>query len=71
MIVAKDPFWPDQIEVQRLSAAGWIAFAEDNKEEALSLIQKAADLEDSTEKHPVTPDRSSRRVSSLEICCWN
>ncbi len=55
LIVAKDPFWPDQIEVQRLSAAGWIAFAEDNKEEALSLIQKAADLEDSTEKHPVTP----------------
>jgi predicted Zn-dependent protease len=55
LIDAKDPFWPDQIEIQRLSAAGWIAFAEGNKEEALSLIQKAADLEDSTEKHPVTP----------------
>lgn len=55
LIDAKDPFWPDQIEIQRLSAAGWIAFAEGNKEEALTLIQKASDLEDSTEKHPVTP----------------
>jgi predicted Zn-dependent protease len=55
LIDAKDPYWPDQIEIQRLSAAGWIAFAEGNKDEALSLIQKAADLEDSTEKHPVTP----------------
>ena len=55
MIDAKDPFWPDQIETQRLSVAGWIAFAEGRKDEALKLLQEAADLEDSIEKHPVTP----------------
>ncbi len=55
LIDSKDPYWPDQIEIQRLGAAGWIAFAEKKKEEAFSLLKKAADLEDSTEKHPVTP----------------
>lgn len=55
LINAKDPYWPDQVEIQRLSAEGWIAFAEGNKGEALTLMVKAAQLEDSTEKHPVTP----------------
>jgi tetratricopeptide (TPR) repeat protein len=36
-------------------AAAWLALAEGKKEEALKLMRSAADLEDSTEKHPVTP----------------
>ncbi len=47
--------WATQIEIQRLAASGWLAQAEGNKEEALRLLRAAADLEDSTSKHPVTP----------------
>lgn len=47
--------WHDSVEVQRLQAAGWIAFAEGKKEEAIQLLLAAADLEDATDKHPVTP----------------
>jgi tetratricopeptide (TPR) repeat protein len=47
--------WFDLVEVQRLAAAGLKSSAEGKKEEALVLLRSAADLEDSTEKHPVTP----------------
>ena len=47
--------WATQIEIQRLAASGWLAQAEGKKEEALRLLREAADLEDSTSKHPVTP----------------
>jgi predicted Zn-dependent protease len=33
----------------------WVARAEGKNDEALTLMRSAADLEDSTEKHPVTP----------------
>jgi len=45
----------DTIEVMRLSAAGWIASADGKKDEAVRLLREAADLEDRTDKHPVTP----------------
>ena len=48
-------YWAKQIEIQRLSAKAWILYQEGNKEEALTLMRQAADLETSTEKHPVTP----------------
>jgi len=44
-----------QVKIQRLAASAWAANAEGKKEEALSLMRSAADLEDSTEKLPVTP----------------
>jgi tetratricopeptide (TPR) repeat protein len=44
-----------QVEIQRLAASAWAAYAEGKREEALSLMRSAADLEDTTEKHPVTP----------------
>jgi len=44
----KDPYWPDQIEIQRLSAVAWL-------NHDLKTMQAAADLEATTEKHPVTP----------------
>ena len=47
--------WPTQVRIQRQSAAGWLAFAEGNQAEAERLLREAADLEDSTDKHPVTP----------------
>jgi tetratricopeptide (TPR) repeat protein len=48
-------YWADQVEVQRLGASAWLAHAETKDEEALKLARAAADLEASTEKHPVTP----------------
>jgi len=52
---AKDDYWATQVDIQRLAVAAWTAYAEGNKDEALKLMQSAADLEDSTDKHPVTP----------------
>ncbi len=52
---AKDVYWADQVEVQRRAAAAWVARAEGDREKALELMRAAAELEDSTEKHPVTP----------------
>ena len=51
----KNSYWADQLEIQRLAVAAWIARAEKKDDEALKLARAAADLEASTEKHPVTP----------------
>jgi tetratricopeptide (TPR) repeat protein len=48
-------FWADQVEIQRLSAAAWLARTEKKDDEALKLARAATELEASTEKHPVTP----------------
>ena len=48
-------YWAKQIEIQRLSVTAWIVYQEGRKNEALNIMQKAAELESSTEKHPVTP----------------
>ena len=55
MKTAKNTYWAEQAEIQRLAVAGWIAHAEGRNDEALALLRKAADLEGATEKHPVTP----------------
>jgi tetratricopeptide (TPR) repeat protein len=55
MMAKQDPYWPGQIEIQRLSTDAWIAHAEKRDDDALRLMRESADLESSTEKHPVTP----------------
>jgi len=53
---AKDNYdWATQVEIQRKAATAWLTHAEGKNQEALELMRSAADLEDSTEKHPVTP----------------
>jgi tetratricopeptide (TPR) repeat protein len=47
--------WATQVEIQRRAAAGWLARAEKKDDEAVKLMRSAADLEDQTDKHPVTP----------------
>jgi hypothetical protein len=47
--------WAAQVEVQRQAALAWLAHAEGRDAEALRWMRSAADLEDKTEKHPVTP----------------
>jgi len=55
LLKAGEKYWSDQVEVQRKAAAGWLAHARKSDEEALKLLREAADLEDSMDKHPVTP----------------
>jgi tetratricopeptide (TPR) repeat protein len=51
----QDYDWSAQVEVQRLTALAWLKHAEGNEESALRSMRAAADLEDTMEKHPVTP----------------
>jgi len=55
LVEQKNSYWADQVEIQRKSAEAWLRFAENKKDKALELMRQAADLESSTEKHPVTP----------------
>ena len=47
--------WKAQVAIQRGIANAWLARAEGSDEEALQFMRAAADLDDATEKHPVTP----------------
>jgi tetratricopeptide (TPR) repeat protein len=55
LVAAKNTYWAEQAEIQGLGVAGWLARAEGRNDEALRLLRQAADREDGTEKHPVTP----------------
>ena len=50
-----DKYWADQVDIQRESATAWITLAEGKREEALKQMRSAAEHEDSTDKHNVTP----------------
>ncbi|HET9458838.1 MAG TPA: hypothetical protein VFO51_02505 [Sphingomicrobium sp.] len=47
--------WRTQVAIQRRVAEAWLAFVEGRKDESLQLMRAAAELDDATEKHPVTP----------------
>lgn len=47
--------WAKQVEITRQVAAAWAAHAEGRGDESLRLMRAAAELDDATEKHPVTP----------------
>jgi hypothetical protein len=50
-----DNYWADQLDIQRETAAAWIALVEGSREEALAQMRAAAEHEDRTDKHNVTP----------------
>ena len=52
---ARDPYWAEIVDIQRQVAAAWVLHAEGKYDEALQAMSAAADLEDKTEKHAVTP----------------
>lgn len=54
---AKNEYWATEVEVSRLGAGAWTALAQGKRDEALSLMHSAADMEDKNEKHIVTPGR--------------
>ncbi|MCA1614252.1 MAG: hypothetical protein LC800_08955 [Acidobacteria bacterium] len=47
--------WAKQVEIKRQLASGWLAHAEGRHEESIRLMRGASELDDATEKHPVTP----------------
>ena len=51
----QDNYKANQVQIQIKASAAWIAYKEGNEPKALTLINEAAELEDKTEKHPVTP----------------
>jgi tetratricopeptide (TPR) repeat protein len=51
----KDAYWSGQVDIQRQVAVAWTLYAEDKQSDALKAMSAAADAEDKTEKHPVTP----------------
>ena len=53
--VKGDYDWAKAVDIQRQAASAWLARAEGKNDQALQLMRAAADLEDATEKHPVTP----------------
>ena len=53
--VKGDYDWGKQVEIKRQVASAWLVHAEGKHEESLRLMRAAAELDDATEKHPVTP----------------
>ena len=53
--VKGDYDWAKQVDIERQVASAWLAFAEGKHDESLQVLRAAADLDDATDKHPVTP----------------
>jgi Tfp pilus assembly protein PilF len=52
---AKDGYWSEQVDIQAQVASAWVLYAEGKHDDALKAMSAAADAEDKSEKHPVTP----------------
>ncbi|HMF22191.1 MAG TPA: hypothetical protein VKG24_08705, partial [Pseudolabrys sp.] len=52
---AKNGYWSEQVDIQQKVASAWLLYAEGKYDEAVNAMSAAADAEDKTEKHPVTP----------------
>ena len=52
---AGQDYWAVLVDSQRKSVVAWTAYATGKTDKALQLMKKAADTEDSVDKHPVTP----------------
>ncbi len=52
---ANDAYWTEQVEIQRLGAAAWVALADGQHVVAVELMRESADREDATEKAALTP----------------
>jgi tetratricopeptide (TPR) repeat protein len=52
---ARDTYWAEQVDIQWQVASAWALYAEGKHEDALKALAAAADAEDKTDKHPITP----------------
>jgi hypothetical protein len=50
-----DTYWANQVEVQRLAAAGILAHVQGDDKKAVALVRAAVDLDAKMDKHPATP----------------
>lgn len=50
-----DPYKANQVMIEIEAGKAWILFKEGNKTDAIRLMTSAAEREEKTEKHPVTP----------------
>lgn len=55
LISMEDDYKVNQVQIEIKIIEAWIQFANANHEEAISLMVEAAEMEDQTSKHPVTP----------------
>lgn len=55
LMAQKDSYKASEVQIQIKTAEAWILFKERKSNEALQLMNDAADMEDKTEKSPVTP----------------
>jgi tetratricopeptide (TPR) repeat protein len=55
LVREKNDHWADQVDIQYEIVSAWIALAVDRRDEALRQMRSAADHEDRTDKHNVTP----------------
>jgi tetratricopeptide (TPR) repeat protein len=54
---AKNAYWSTEVEVQRAALVAWVSYGNGDRDQALSQMRAAADLEDTSEKNVVTPGR--------------
>ncbi|MGH9744763.1 MAG: hypothetical protein ACRD59_01480 [Candidatus Acidiferrales bacterium] len=55
MVQANDKYWAEQLDIQREIVTAWLVWADGRRVDALRQMRCAADHEDSTDKHAVTP----------------
>jgi tetratricopeptide (TPR) repeat protein len=55
LVKQKNLYQASQVEIQSKTAEAWILFKKGSNKKALQLMEEAADMEDRTQKHPVTP----------------
>jgi tetratricopeptide (TPR) repeat protein len=55
LTAAKEAYKANLVLIQVKACDAWIKLKEGQKKEAIALMTEAADMEDATEKHPVTP----------------
>ena len=55
LLEQKNSYMANQVHIQMKSAEAWIELKTGKKAEALKLMTEAADMEDKTQKHAVTP----------------
>jgi tetratricopeptide (TPR) repeat protein len=55
LVQTNEKYWAEQLDIQRETVTAWLTWVEGKKEEALRRMGSAADHEDATDKHSVTP----------------
>ena len=55
LAASNEPYWAEQVQIQRLGAQAWLDLAEGRESDAVAHMTEAANREDATDKNAVTP----------------